>query len=367
MKYLLFIAFSCAFQVSISSQTAPDVPISIPVFFGEANPSQQQSSVSQIGELSGIILLLFENADQKSNIQMTLPGEPLFWLETMGVSNKGTFIFPGHGKLYKVEILLSNNNLSISMQEDERKCAWGTFASERGASTLRLVGSQSDVPVVQKILDHLNNYLMRLHMKERKKIFIKPGFNPDTLNIVMGPDTQFNTDFDLIWLEDVLYKRVLNAAKNAANSLYAGNNSALIFSEKTKNNALVEHTAKLSTTDPRLLYGSIVILFEVMGNKNYYFLKSGKQYQIVLDYQYRNTEGQDNLSFEKIMLRNVSSGDFMEMETVDLVSSGIPVIYVDLINSVIMEDYGTWNIIQVFTVFEDIFRVVDLPHEKKGF
>ena len=355
---LLLLPFFAQAQFEANTQ------VSIPVFFSETPPFEQSSSLEPIGELSGIALMLFENQDEEDNILLTRQDDPILWMERVGISSKATITFPNNNSLTEIELLLSNNRLTVSLYSNKRVFARGVIAEEQGRFLMRLTGSTEHHRLVQVLLDKVNNYLMRLHFSKKKKVFIRPGFNEDTLNVICGLDTQFDTNFDVIWLNDRLYNRLEREASSVLGLLNSQDTLLGKYHQRVKNSAIVEHTARVSETDSSLMYGSLVVLFEVVGERGYYFLKGGQRYQIAVDYLLRSKENETNFSFEKLMLRSVQSGDFIEMSLMDLTPNHIPIIYVDLINSVIMEDYGTWNIVQVFTVLEDIFSIIELPNER---
>lgn len=341
------------------------VQVCIPVYMAEEAPSQQNFSTPPITEVSGILTMLFDDPIEEDLLLMTRQEDPILWMEKMGVSTRATFIFPENEALYRLELLLSNSRMTINILVDDTKIAWGVIADEKGGRAMRLVGGPGAHAKVLRTIDQVNNYLMRLHLRKQKKIIVRPGFNPDTLNVICGLDTQFDTDFDLLWLNEELYARIEKEAEAAYRILSLTDNLNGEYQEKVENSAIVEHTARLSKSEDGLMYGSLLILFEVMGESPYYFLKGGDRYQIAIDYQFRKNElGRSFLTLETVVFRNEKSGDFMEMNLVDLTPNGIPVLYVDLINSVIMEEQGTWQIGQVFTVLEDIFGIIDLPNER---
>jgi hypothetical protein len=365
MNLLRLIAFFLSFPLLAQAQFDQIAQVSIPVFMDENDPSSQSSVMRPTGELSGIALMLFEEQGEEDYIQMIRQGDPILWIDRVGISSKATFVIPDEEGLAKMEMLLSNGRLSVKFRLEETELAWGVVAEEKNKFVMRLVGDPINEGSIVKILGKVNNYLMRLHLRKQKKIIIRPGFNQDTLNVICGYDTQFDTNYDVIWLDEDLYKRLENEAQIVHRYLSLTDSLNGNYKESVQNSARVEHTAKISATDPNFMYGTIVILFEVLGGKDYYFLQGEERYQIAIDYLFNNKSyGKPNLTIEKLMLRNVQSGDFLEMSMMDLTSSKIPIIYIDLINSVIMDDYGTWNIVQVFTVLEDIFGMIDLPNER---
>lgn len=365
MKQLKFVVFLFLLPIFVQAQFSNNSQVSIPVYFNDNTPSSQRRNVYPTAELSGIALMLFENQDEEDNILLSRLGDPILWMEQVGISSKATFVFPELDGVSSMEVLLSNSRLMVSFSYDDDEIAKGAITQERDKFIMNLVGDETNEGGVKKILDKANNYLMRLHLKQQKKILIRPGFNQDTLNVICGYDTQFDTDFDVIWLNTKFYERLTEEAQAAHLHLSSNDSLGGSYNERVESSAIVEHSARLSESDNNVLYGSIVVNFEVMGGKDYYFLKGQERYQIAIDYYYRRKKnGKPSISIEKLMLRNVQSGDFIEMSILDLTSSTLPIIYVDLINSVIMDDYGTWNLVQVFTVFEDIFDIIDLPNER---
>ena len=62
-------------------------------------------------------------------------------------------------------------------------------------------------------------------------------------------------------------------------------------------------------------------------------------------------------------IKNLENDDFIEMDIFDFAYNGFPLLYVDLISGVVMEDNGAWDAIQFITAIQDIFRIVKLPSE----
>jgi len=134
---LFIICFNPIFSIAQFGQLSQ---VSIPVFFGLNDPSQQSVGMKSMGELSGIALMLFEKENLEDNIQMREVGDPILWMEEVGISKKATFIFPGNVTNEKIEILLSNGRITVKFIEDKDEIAWGVIAKERTKFVMRLVG-----------------------------------------------------------------------------------------------------------------------------------------------------------------------------------------------------------------------------------
>ena len=83
-----------------------------------------------------------------------------------------------------------------------------------------------------------------------------------------------------------------------------------------------------------------------------------------IGYQYTQHKKTGHLSINSFKISNLRNNDFIEMDVQDLVYRGVPMLYVDLIQGVVMEDEGAWKAAQIIQVIQDIFKLVKLPGEK---
>jgi hypothetical protein len=217
---------------------------------------------------------------------------------------------------------------------------------------------------LETAIGQLNDFFMRLHAKTMTRVQVKSWFHSDSLNVILGKDSQFDTADDLFWLDQNLRNRLRQLSVNAYSRLYLFENKAQSITDTMTSYGLTVHTAQPDPANPYGIKGCLSFKIKADSRVKYLFLKPKKEYLFSLCYSFiRQGAGEGELILEKISCKNLETADFVEMELTDLVSNGIPLIYVDLIKGVVMEDGKRWDIANVVHAFNDVLNLSYLPNE----
>ena len=316
-----------------------------------------------IGSLCGIALLFIDTSRTSEEIITTDLDEPIIWLDHVGITTKARFMVNDNNQTISLDLLYSNQACAVNIIKNEKRIATGSVTNDFGLYKIRLIGNEEHASDILILLKKLNNYLLKLHTKKRKSIQVSPFYDSESLNVILGKDYSYDTNFELLRFDRSLRNRISKIAKNSISAMdYDGNN--LPIKETIETNARVEHFLDKMPDNENMLQGKISTIFKLTGETNYFFLKNNKEYIIEIGYKYENWNSVNSkLIFNNFSIKNAENGDFVSMEVYDLTQNGVPVIYVDFINGVVMEDKGVWKADQVIYVIQDIFNIVKLPNE----
>ena len=111
------------------------------------------------------------------------------------------------------------------------------------------------------------------------------------------------------------------------------------------------------------IHGTLTINFKHDNNVRYVFLKPYHRYKMFIDYRFSYAKNRPSeLTIPRVGLRNLDTGDFVEMDIYDFVNNGLPVMYVDLIQGVVTAS-DSWDIANAIHAIEDVIAASRLPFE----
>ncbi|MEZ4961791.1 MAG: hypothetical protein R2830_18325 [Saprospiraceae bacterium] len=346
---------------------APFVPqLTIPVQLNYGVKSREKVS---LGDLSGIAVLFLDTTKMKDEIDLMGHGQPVIWYDHAGESLKVTFVVPDSQATNYLSLLYSKTSCSVGLMRHEKLSndtlrASGNLVLDPEGYQVYLVGPLGAKDGLKTAINQLNDFFMLLHARSRTTVNLKSWFNTDSLNVIIGSDTQFGTDNDLFWIDQSLRMRIRQLAVNAYSRLYLFENKAGFVKDTLTSFGFAVHTAQADPRDDNGVKGNLSFKVEPDDRLKYLFMKPHVAYLFSVGYSfYRHGSGKGELILEKISCKNLETSDFVDMELTDLVSNGIPLIYVDLIRGVVMEDGGPWDVANIFHALEDIFRLSYLPNE----
>lgn len=368
-KQILVFAFLLAY-FTVSAQSPYKPQLAVPVYFNEivktvANNERTPASVS----LSGIALMFLDTVSTNDEFYVTGRAEPVIWHEYVGKSTKVTFVVPDSQMFARLELLYFDSKCIATIWRHDRASgemihAKGNLRTDHNGYSLEFVVDNKTQAGMTDVFERLNVFLMKLHTREMRKVAIKSWFNQDSLNVIVGADSQFNTDYELFWFDQNMRSRLNTLASNAFSKLILFKNNQNSLLDTIAGTHRVIHRAAPFKSGIPGIQGSVSILLKPGDSARYLFFKPGQDYNLFIDYTFfRGKSGPGELSINRFGLRNEVSGDFVEMDVYDLINSGFPVLYVDLIRGVVMEDGGPWNVSNVIHAIEDIFGESRLPYE----
>lgn len=349
----------------ITSQNPFPLQVSVPVYFENVAYSYLKSdnATSPIGSLCGISLMFLDTSKVQEEIIVSGLDDPIIWFDKVGISTTVRFIVSDSSSQTSMDFLFANNACRVNIVKNGQNIANGSITPEFGSYSLRLVGDNSVNKDIVKFLDKLNDYLLGLHTKVQNAIPISPLFARDSLNLIFGYDYSYNTNFDLFWFDETLRDRIKSLALKAF-LVMENNERGGPISESLQTNAIVHHEAMRMGGKTNRISGKVSTIFKINGDRNYLFLKAQKEYYMEISYTYeRWKSNSDRLMIDKFYIKNLENDDFIEMNIFDFTWSGAPILYVDLINGVVMEEQGAWKADQFITAIQDVFRLVKLPKE----
>ncbi len=354
----LFLAFQLLAQNPIPLQ------VSIPVYFEDVPYTHLQSrGLEPISDLCGIALLYIDTSITEKKILVAGNDDPVIWTDRVGITTKLSLISTdSNSNVSTLDFLYSNNICAISISRNDSIISIGNLTKKNDNYVIKIIGSNYWTEYIKNQFTTLNDHLMRLHTKQLKAIPISGYFNPDSLNVVLGYDYSFDTNYDLSWFDENLRNRIKLEA-DLAHDVLQNNLSSNDFSDTIRSNSIVVHTAQMSE-EGNGINGKIATIFKMQGEDNYLFLKKKKEYLMEINYSYKKvSETSSKLLIELLSIKNMENGDFIVMEVIDMTDNGLPILYVDLISGVVMEDNGAWKADQFITAIQDVFRLVKLPGE----
>ncbi|HFA49048.1 MAG TPA: hypothetical protein ENJ95_08530 [Bacteroidetes bacterium] len=338
--------------------------VSVPIYFEDVEfPHLQSEDLRPVSHLTGIALLFLDTTISTEQIHVAGMDEPIIWADKVGITSKVSFMISDSISLMSLDLLYANGACTANIVKNEKTIATGGVTKDNSAYAIRLVGKEIMTDDIKYLIKKLNNFLMRLHAKKQKTIPVSPLFNRDSLNVILGPDLSFDTNYDLYWFDEILRNRLKNIAIRSYMKLKEDKGPAMI-KDTIKSYALVFHTAAPSPTDDNYIEGRLSTIFKIKGGKDYLFLHADTDYLMEMHYKYTKwPTGSGRLMIDKFSIKNTENDDFVEMQVFDYTWNGIPLLYVDLISGVVMEDKGAWKADQFITAIQDIFRLVKFPYE----
>jgi len=364
MKTVLAILF-CFASAPLFSQNPVPIQVSYPVYFDDVKfPRLQSPDLPPMNHLCGVAMLYLDTSMVNKELVFSGMDEPIILLDHVGISTKLSFIITDSlANKTSLEFLYSNNTCAASIMRNDSIISIGNMTKDQHRYSLRMIGNNYWHDEISAFISTLNYHLLRLHTKKLKQIPINGMYNSDSLNVILGYDYSFDTDNDLSWFDESLRNRIKDEAAFAYNSLLDDNKDSL-YVNTIKTNSLVFHTASLDKDNNHLTHGKVSTIFKMNGEKNYLFLQAKKEYLMEIGYTYQKEAGKNGrLMLDKFTIKNMENNDFIDMTVFDLTDNGVPILYVDLISGVVMEDTGAWKAVQFITAIQDIFRLVRLPGE----
>ncbi len=362
IKITTFILF---YTATLFSQNPIPIQVSVPVFYEDVKfPRLQSRDLRPVGHLCGIALLFLDTSKVEEEIVIGDIDDPVIWLDKVGISTKLSIIVTdSNADVTSLDFLYSNNTCAVSIGRNDSIISIGNLTKEGELYAMRIIGNNYWHHEIKTLIGRINHHLLRLHTKQLKHIPISGLFNPDSLNVILGYDYSFDTNFDLTWFDGGLRDRIKAEASMAYDRLHSGFNDSL-YVDTIKTNSLVFHTAWNGKEGEKTTNGKISTIFKVESEAGYLFLKPQKEYLMEIGYKYHQRSATNGrLMIGRFLIKNMGNGDFIEMVVYDLSENGIPVLYVDLINGVVMEDEGAWKADEFIMAIQDVFRLVKLPSE----
>ncbi|MCU0346794.1 MAG: hypothetical protein MUC59_07610 [Saprospiraceae bacterium] len=358
---LILIQFFAAAQSPFKPQLA--VPVHLNGLAQASTSSPRQPTKTY---LSGIALMFLDTANTADELLVTGSSDLIIWHDCIGRSTKVTFIVPDTQFIGKLELMYFGSKCTADLLLQDRNTS-ATFHSAgelllNAQDSYQLVFDQKSEKLPYDIFHPLNVQLMQLHARDQRKVTLKSWFNKDSINVIVGADSQFDTDFDLFWLDQSLRNRLHALASNNYSKLYLFDqqNSTVLDSSLSKNKTVLNRAERT----PYGLKGSLTITMTPDGSARYVFLKPFRSYTMFIDYAFHFVKGgTGQVSIQRFGLRDLNTGDFVEMDLYDLVNNGMPVMYVDLLKGVITSLDGTWDITNVIHAIEDVVAASALPGE----
>ncbi|MCC6724450.1 MAG: hypothetical protein IT258_08065 [Saprospiraceae bacterium] len=363
---LLFIALFSSFY--LAAQSPFQAQLALPVHFvkkGETPTQIAQHSTKTY--LSGIALLFLDTASMADELIVTGSTDLVVWHEYIGKSTKVTFYIPDSSFIGKFEMTYYDEKCKVDISLLDRNTgeeahAEGEFQVYKNNEYALQVHAEGDaVARISRIFHPLNTYLMQLHNRNLRRVAMKSWFQKDSINVIVGADSQFDTNYDLFWLGQSFRNRISSMASNAYSKLFLFNNRASVIKDSfAMDGRMVLHCAERKG---KSIKGTLSIRFKPDNQVRYVFLKPYNEYKAEFSYSFvYNKNGQNELNIERFALRNLQTGDFVDMDIYDFVNYSLPVMYVDLIRGVVT---GTdaWDITNVVHAIEDVVASSQLPYE----
>ncbi len=367
MKYFI-IAAALYLTLPLFAQSPFKPQLAVPVFLN--NPGKPTVRAERQGTntyLSGIALLFLDTANTADELFVTGGSDLVVWHEYIGRSTRATFIIPDSQFVGRLELMYFDSRCRADLwwqdrnSTDEAHASGELVANEKGEYTLQLTVEGPNAQKIGNVFQPLNDYLMQLHARNQRRVAMKSWFNRDSVNVIVGADSQFDTDYDLFWLDLSLRHRLQSVASNAFSKLFLfSNKNAEQHDSVISTNKQIHHRAVRQGNG---VDGALTIDFKPDRSARYVFLKPFQRYQILIEYDFVYSKNRPSeLTIRKFGLRNTVNGDFVEMEIYDFVNNGLPVMYVDLIRGVVTSA-DAWEITNVVHAIEDVVAASRLPLE----
>lgn len=367
MKYFI-IAVACWLTLPLVAQSPFKPQLAVPVYFNNTTKHTTKADRTPASTfLSGIALLFLDTVNTADELFVTGGSDLVVWHESVGRSTKATFIIPDSQFVGRLELMYFDSKCHADIWWQDRNSAEESYASgelmanEKGEYALHLTADAIVAQQIGNIFHPLNTQLMQLHSRNQRRVAMKSWFNRDSTNIIVGADSQFDTDYDLLWLDQSLRQRLQSVASNAFSKLFLFSNQ----NQETKDSVVsatkqIHHRAVRKGNGVR---GTLTINFKPDNSARYVFLKPFQRYRILIEYDFVYSKHRPSeLTIRKFGLRNANNGDFVEMDIYDFVNNGLPVMYVDLIRGVVTAA-DAWDITNVIHAIEDVVAASRLPLE----
>jgi hypothetical protein len=368
MKHLMIVA-ALWLTLPLLAQSPFGPQLAVPVYFNDANkPNQKEAPAEANAFLSGIALLFLDTANTADELLVTDNSDLVVWHELVGKSTKATFVVPDSQFVGRLELMYFGTKCQVELWWQDRSSADKAYAkgelvlNEKGEYALHFFADENKSQKLGSIFKSLNTFLMQLHARNHRKVAMKSWFSKDSVNVIVGADSQFDTDFDLFWLDKSLRKHLQKMAANAYSKLFKYDKEMVQQQDSVVNtNKRIYHHAVRQGTDG--MQGIITIEMKPDKRTRYVFLKPFHRYEIRVEYEFefiKNRPGQ--LTIRKFGLRNINNGDFVEMDIFDFMNNGLPVMYVDLIRGVVTAP-DAWDMTNVVHIVEDVLKASKLPFD----
>jgi hypothetical protein len=303
--------------------------------------------------------MMLEDAEKEDRLILSGEESPLVWVNHQGVSTTTTFFLPDRDSVSRMEFLFSNATLTVSLWLGERRIGFGSLFFEANRYVIRLIGKPADESKVKRAIWLSNVYLMTLHTHHHQAIPLKSAFLPDTLNVIVGMDRQFDTNYDVFWFDQSLYVQLEQLASVACTDLFEKQQPANQLSFDKAGN--MTHRVERLQGFKKGIRGEITHRFTV--KEDNLPMRQGQEYLANAAYTfYCHDKERQQFMLNKIVLTNLASKDFIELHFFDFNPLGMHLLYVDLIQNVIMEDRGAWNIQHVLHILQQQLREVPLSN-----
>lgn len=351
-----------------STAQSPFKPqLAIPVHIGGmAQPVSNIAKQAPYTYLSGIALMFFDSSNTTDEFLVTGGSDLVVWHDCIGKSTKLTFIVPDSQFIGRLELMYFDAKCTADLWWQDRftgatSHATGDLLSDESGYSLHFTLTDKATKNLGDIFYPLNVQLMELHARDIRKVEVKSWFNRDSINVIVGEDSQFDTNYELFWLDQALRTRLHALASNSYSKLvlFGGNDTVRQDSVQNKNRMIHNRVERTKGG----LKGTMTITLKPDASARYVFLKPFHTYRMFVDYTFlhaKNRPGQ--MSIQRIGLRDTNNGDFVEMDLYDFVNNGLPVIYVDLIRGVVTS-VDPWDIANVIHAVEDVVGASRLPME----
>jgi hypothetical protein len=368
MKYL-FIAAAVWLAYPLIAQSPFNQQLTVPIYFMEDyKPGSSLEEVEPNAHMSGIALLFVDTADMKDELYVTDNSDFVVWHEYIGTSTNATFIIPDSQFVGRLEMMYIGPKCKVELWRQDRSSTNRTYAkgelvtNAKGKQELLFFADGRKAEYLTAVFHSLNNHLMQLHTRSQHKIPMKAWFNRDSINVIVGADSQFDSDFDLFWLDKSLHKHLQKMATSAYSKLflYDKQREQQQDSIVNGNRRIFHHAVRQGDSG---MQGFVNISTKADKRSKYIFYKPQHKYDLWVEYEYEHIKQMTGkLTIRKLGLRNLDNGDFVEMDLFDFTDKSLPLVYVDLIRGVVTSSDG-WEINNVVHVIEDTFRATKLPFD----
>lgn len=357
-----------SFCFYIAAQTPFQPQLAIPVFFNSvAQPVANAEKHRPDTYLSGIALMFLDTADTNDELLLTGSSDLVIWHDNIGKSTKITYIVPDSQFIGRLELLYFDAKCVADLWWQDRvtgqvQHATGDLLSEPSGYALYLTTDGKTDKALANLFFPLNVELMELHTRQMRRVPVKSWYNRDSINVIVGADSQFNTNYELFWLDQSLRSRLRTVASNSYSKMFLFSNPVSSLADSVMNGQRqVIH--RVSRTENGV-NGRISIVMKPDGSARYVFLKPTHRYRLYIDYSFSHQQaGPGALCIKQVGLRDLETGDFVDMNILDFLDNGLPVLYVDLINGVVTAAEDKWDIANVIHAVEDVISVSVMPEE----
>ncbi len=368
MKNYWFLVAAMCFAFKLSAQAPFNPQLAIPIYYGKVGDTPKQAERHGTKTyLSGMALLFLDTASVADELWVSGGSDLVIWHEYVGQSTKASFYVPDSAFIGRVELTYFAGKCKAEItwvdrnNATEHQANGELLTNNSGEYYLHLNAEEAAIPSINRIFHPLNVDLMQLYNRNMRRVTVKSWFDKDSINMIVGADSQFDTDFDLLWLDQSLRQRIHFIAVNAFSKLVLFNKTGNSFQDSivSKNRVLL-HQAERNGEG---IKGALSIKFMPDESTRYVFLKPFNQYQADIEYSFvYNKQGLNELSIGRFGLRNLQTGDFVDLNIFDFVNYSLPVMYIDLINGVVTGE-DAWDITNVIHIIEDVIASSNLPAE----